>query len=100
MFFLFVQRDSFFIVSDSGTAQEEPSIFKKPVIVPRDYSERPQSYKFNCSFKINVNNKDISWNKSISWINNINSKKIKINNTWLGDGKTSIKIAEILERKL
>ena len=98
--YLALQRDSFFIVSDSGTAQEEPSIFKKPVIVPRDHSERPQSYKFNCSFKINVNNKDISWNKSISWINSINFKKIKINNTWLGNGKTSIKIAEILERKL
>lgn len=98
--YLSLQRDAFFIFSDSGTAQEEPSIFKKPVIVPRDFTERPQSYKFNCSFKINVNNKNKSWNKSVLWINDLINKKIKSDNKWMGDGKTSSKIAKILELKL
>lgn len=98
--YLSLQRDAFFILSDSGTAQEEPSIFKKPVIVPRDYTERPQSYKYNCSLKINVNNKNKSWNNSVLWINDHNSKKIKCDNKWMGDGKTSFKIAKILELKL
>ena len=31
------------LVSDSGTAQEEPAFLKTPVIVPRDFSERPES---------------------------------------------------------
>jgi UDP-N-acetylglucosamine 2-epimerase (non-hydrolysing) len=98
--YLSLQRDSFFILSDSGTAQEEPSIFKKPVIVPRDYTERPQSYKYNCSFKINVNNKNKSWNNSVLWINKLSDKKIKSNKEWLGDGTTSSQIAKILELKL
>ena len=98
--YLSLQRDSFFILSDSGTAQEEPSIFKKPVIVPRDYTERPQSYKYNCSFKINVNNKNKSWNNSVLWINKLGDKKIKSNKEWLGDGTTSSQIAKILESKL
>ena len=70
------------------------------MIVPRDYTERPQSYKYNCSLKINVNNKNKSWNNSVLWINDHNSKKIKCDNKWIGDGKTSFKIAKILELKL
>ena len=94
--YLALQRDALFIVSDSGTAQEEPALFKKPVIVPRDFSERPQSYQFNCSYKINVNNKNISWKKSVLWINALKGKKINSSNKWMGDGNTSIKIAKIL----
>ena len=41
-----------FIISDSGTAQEEPAIFRTPVLVPRDYTERPQSYHTFCSRKL------------------------------------------------
>ena len=45
-----------FIISDSGTGQEEPALLKTPVVVPRDFSERPQSYKNDCSFIfININ---------------------------------------------
>ena len=94
------KRDAFFIISDSGTAQEEPALFNKPVIVPRDYSERPQSYRYNCSFKIDVNNKNISWKKSIIWVNARKTKKILSSNKWMGDGKTSTKIVKILQKIL
>ena len=47
--FLTAQYDSLFIISDSGTAQEESALLKTPVIVPRDYTERPQSVFYNCS---------------------------------------------------
>jgi UDP-N-acetylglucosamine 2-epimerase len=96
--FLRFQKNSYFIISDSGTAQEEPSLLHRPVIVPRDFSERPQSYANNCSFKINVNIKDFSWLKSIYWINKYKNNKIRKNNRWLGNGKTSSKIIEILKK--
>ena len=50
------------------TAQEEPAILNKPVIVPRDFTERPQSYKYNCSIKLDVNNINKSWKNSINWL--------------------------------
>ena len=98
--FIQLQKDSFFIISDSGTAQEEPALFLKPVIVPRDFSERPQSYFNNCSFKLNINNKNFSWNESIRWINDHKNGKIKMYNNWLGKGDTSNKIIKILKRIL
>ncbi len=87
-----------FIISDSGTAQEEPSLLNTPVIVPRDFTERPESVENNCSFMINVNNKmDRTWTHSESWLLlNCNKRDV----TWLGDGTTSEKIINILKEKL
>ena len=87
-----------FIISDSGTAQEEPAILNTPVIVPRDFTERPESVENNCSFMIDVNtNKNITWTGSESWL------LLKSNNRkteWLGDGDTSNKIINILKEKV
>jgi UDP-N-acetylglucosamine 2-epimerase (non-hydrolysing) len=43
-----------FIISDSGTGQEEPSMLNTFVVVPRDFTERPQSYENNCSVKLEI----------------------------------------------
>jgi UDP-N-acetylglucosamine 2-epimerase len=83
---------SLFIISDSGTAQEEPAILGTKVIVPRDYTERPQSVENNCSFMLDVmcyNYKD-----SFKWLE---SDK-KIDTTWLGDGTTSQQVVDHLKR--
>jgi UDP-N-acetylglucosamine 2-epimerase (non-hydrolysing) len=93
--------NSKFIISDSGTAQEEPALFKTPVIVPRDFTERPESITHNCSFMLNVNdtvNKTID--KSIIWLHDLFNNKKKIDTSWLGDGNTSEKIINILKNKL
>lgn len=84
---------SSFIISDSGTAQEEPALFNTPVIVPRDFTERPESVGNGCSFMLDVNTIDnITWNQSIQYLEDIKEGKIKINAEWLGDGNTSKKI--------
>lgn len=89
--------DSKFIISDSGTAQEEPAVLETLVIVPRDFTERPESLDSGCSYMIDVNNmSDISWSDSIEWLN---SNKIPDIN-WLGDGQTSDLIIKILKEKL
>lgn len=84
-----------FIISDSGTAQEEPCLFNTPVIVPRDFTERPESVESGCSYMINVNELDVSWIESFNYLSNYDS-----NSDWLGDGKTSDKIIKILKEKL
>jgi UDP-N-acetylglucosamine 2-epimerase (non-hydrolysing) len=87
-----------FIISDSGTAQEEPAILNTPVIVPRDFTERPESVDNNCSFMIDVNtDKNSTWANSESWLLlKSNNKKIE----WLGNGNTSDKIINILKKNL
>ena len=93
--FLSVQYHSLFMISDSGTAQEEPILLKTPVIVPRDFTERPQSVWNDCSFMLNVNI-DNEFESAIRWLNS----NPKMETEWLGDGKTSDKIVEILKDKL
>ena len=77
-----------FIISDSGTGQEEPAIFDTPVIVPRDYTERPQSVEANCSYMLNVNN-DKSFQDSWNWLSKIKTKELEMSIEWLGEGNTS-----------
>jgi UDP-N-acetylglucosamine 2-epimerase len=77
-----------FIISDSGTGQEEPALLNTKVVVPRDFTERPQSYANNCSFKLSLNQ---DFDQVFEWLdmdtNNMDS-------SWLGDGTTSRKIVD------
>lgn len=87
-----------FIISDSGTAQEEPALLDTPVIVPRDFTERPESVENNCSFMVNVNKKgDSTWDKSQLWLLSNSEKR---DTKWLGDGTTSEQIINILKQVL
>lgn len=94
--FLEIQYHSLFMISDSGTAQEEPALLNTPVIVPRDFTERPQSVKYNCSFMIDVNSKNGTWEESLNWL----TAGTIIDSEWLGDGTTSKQIIDILKREL
>lgn len=86
-----------FIISDSGTGQEEPALLNTPVIVPRDFTERPQSIKANCSYMLNINtNKNI--NESFKYLKKIFNNNLKINIDWLGKGKTSDLIIKTLKK--
>lgn len=79
-----------FIISDSGTAQEEPSLLNVPVIVPRDFTERPESVEYGCSFMIDVNTMcNDTWNESIFYIKDIENDVKFIDPTWLGTGHTA-----------
>tara|TARA_Y100000310_G_C20538866_1_gene742220 strand:- start:42 stop:1109 length:1068 start_codon:yes stop_codon:yes gene_type:complete len=95
--YLKAQYDSLFLISDSGTGQEEPALLQTPVIVPRDYTERPQSMDNNCSVMINVNTpSNKTWSDSYKWINS----NPKINSSWLGTGQTSQMVCDILRNAL
>lgn len=86
------------LVSDSGTAQEEPAFLNTPVIVPRDFSERPESEENLNSLRINVNDINFSWEYSIDMIEN---ERFKYNTSWMSDGSsTSDKIIDILKEVL
>jgi UDP-N-acetylglucosamine 2-epimerase (non-hydrolysing) len=88
-------QDSLFIISDSGTAQEEPAILNIPVIVPRDYTERPESIDNNNSFMLKLEDKSY-YKEAFEWaISNPVG-----DSSWLGDGTTSKKIVNTLKMEL
>lgn len=87
--------NSLCLVSDSGTAQEEPAFLKTPVIVPRDYTERPESEDCGNSMRINVNDLNLSWELSVDMIEN---NRFNFDTSWMSDGySTSDKIIKILK---
>jgi UDP-N-acetylglucosamine 2-epimerase (non-hydrolysing) len=95
--YLHLCRRSIFLISDSGTAQEEPALLDVPVIVPRDFTERPESLENHCSIMLNIN--EFLGAKSTKKIDKfIKNYKKKKKSTWLGNGKTSNKIIEILSK--
>jgi UDP-N-acetylglucosamine 2-epimerase (non-hydrolysing) len=78
-----------FIISDSGTGQEEPALLNVPVLVPRDFTERPQSYDANCSMRLDVNNQIMNYENIHNWLENLENCTIKMDTSWLGNGRTS-----------
>lgn len=98
--FLTFQYHSLFMISDSGTAQEEPALLNTPVIVPREFTERPQSMQNNCSFLLNRLGNLEQQNDACRWVNNYIHGFIQPNLMWLGDGHTAEKIVDTLEKVL
>lgn len=92
-----ILRTSNIIVSDSCGIQEEANILGKPILIPRNETERPEGIE-NASGKIVTINlskitKELrillnSWNKR---------KKMQIKSTYLGDGTSSKQIFDILK---
>lgn len=92
--FLEAQYHSLFVFSDSGTAQEEAPLLGTPVIVPRDYTERPQSMNAGCSFMLSMD--QASFEKSVRWLNDAEPMSLE----WLGSGHAAECIVRILEDEL
>lgn len=97
--YLNLQYNAYGVVSDSGTSQEECPLLGVPVAVPRKHTERPESVENGNSILIGENrpikkmtNETLKFFESYS----VSPKELK----WLGNGKTSQKIINILKRKL
>jgi len=99
--FLEAQYHSLFVFSDSGTAQEEAALLNTPVIVPRDYTERPQSIAANCSRMIAMGGvTGVEYTDALNFVEDIDKGLIEMDTRWLGDGKTAERIVKILKDRL
>jgi UDP-N-acetylglucosamine 2-epimerase (non-hydrolysing) len=97
--YLNLQYNAYGIISDSGTSQEECPLLGVPVAVPRLKTERPESVENGNSILVGETRPIYKMvNETIKFFNNysISPKQLK----WLGDGKTSNRIINILKRKL
>jgi UDP-N-acetylglucosamine 2-epimerase len=90
--FILSQYHSKFIISDSGTAQEEPCLLGTPVIVPRDFTERPESVISGCSLMVNANN-PMNCVDIHNFLYNFNPDI-----SWLGNGNASVEIIKAIKK--
>jgi UDP-N-acetylglucosamine 2-epimerase (non-hydrolysing) len=97
--YLELQYQSYGVISDSGTAQEECPLLEVPVAVPRNSTERPESIRFKNSILVGETRPiDEMVHKTAEFFKcySISPHKIK----WLGNGKTSKRILNILKEEL
>lgn len=97
--YLNLQYHAFGVISDSGTSQEECPLLKVPVVVPRNFTERPESILNGNSILIGESGGITKMIKStIDFFENYNVSGKQLR--WLGNGKTSEKIINILKERL
>lgn len=82
------------LISDSGTAQEEPAFLSIPVLVPRDFTERPESVANGCSCMVDL--KKSGFCSELEWAWMFDPPKT----AWMGDGTTSEQIINVLKKEL
>lgn len=96
--FIYLMSRCHFILSDSGGVQEECFVFRKPIIVTRDVTERNEAIKAGYAFLVGSDEKKIR-----KTFNTINKKLNSGHNYFItknpfGDGKSAKKIVGILSR--
>ena len=95
------EYNAYCIISDSGTDQEQAALLKTPVIVPRDYTERPESVDSGCSYMLTSVTNFFFWKDAIRWLKEY-YMNVPVHNygqmtRWLGDGNTSNNIVQKLK---
>jgi UDP-N-acetylglucosamine 2-epimerase (non-hydrolysing) len=96
--FVFLMKNAYFILTDSGGIQEEAPSLGKPVLLMRELTERPEGVNSGTTKLIGSNRKGIV--KEVSKIlNDIKYyKSISVSHNPYGDGLASNRIANVLSK--
>lgn len=97
--FVWAMNASRFIMSDSGGVQEEASALKKPVLILRDVTERPEAVENGSGILVGVNYDKIYAAAKDLLVNETSLEKIvkKCGSQPFGDGMASLRIADTLK---
>jgi len=98
--FVFLVKNAHIILTDSGGVQEEAPALGKPVLVMRNNTERPEGVLAGTAKLVGTNSKEIV--KSVNFLLSDDSEydqMSKAKNPY-GDGKTSQRIFNIIEKQL
>ncbi|MEQ1904111.1 MAG: UDP-N-acetylglucosamine 2-epimerase (non-hydrolyzing) [Pirellulaceae bacterium] len=98
--FVWLMNRSFFILSDSGGVQEEAPSLGKPVLVMRESTERPEGVDAGTCRLVGTDPATIIREVAMLIENPDEYKRRSTLKNPYGDGKSSIRIREILERDL
>ena len=96
---IFLIKKSHIILTDSGGIQEETTSLNKPVLILREYTERPEVIKTGRGFLVGTDEKKIIKTFSSLYKNIDLHKKIPIRKNPFGDGKTSDRVLNFLQLK-
>ncbi|MFZ0452356.1 MAG: UDP-N-acetylglucosamine 2-epimerase (non-hydrolyzing) [Ignavibacteriaceae bacterium] len=98
--FIYLMSKCRFIISDSGGIQEECFMFRKPVIVLRDNTEREEAIKAGYAFLAGGGNKDFK--KVFNQVDQKLSQKFNFfqSKNPFGDGKASERIVRSIRKHL
>jgi UDP-N-acetylglucosamine 2-epimerase (non-hydrolysing) len=98
--FVYAMQHSYLILTDSGGVQEEAPTLKKPVLVLRNNTERPEAVLTGAAQLIGTEkNKIVEATSSLLNDNRAYEKMVGHDNPY-GDGLASVKIVHELERYL
>jgi UDP-N-acetylglucosamine 2-epimerase (non-hydrolysing) len=95
--FIYLMRQSYFIITDSGGVQEEAPSLGKPVLVMRDTTERPEALEAG-TVKLVGTNMEVIVNEAQKLLDDKDAyeKMSKAHNPY-GDGKASERIIEFIK---
>jgi UDP-N-acetylglucosamine 2-epimerase (non-hydrolysing) len=94
--FMKLTENSAFVLTDSGGIQEETSFLSLPCLTLRDETERPVTVNLGTNIVVGRDKKRVL--AEVNKILNGKAKKGSIPPLW--DGKTSKRIADIIEEKV
>lgn len=98
--FVKLMDDSYMILTDSGGIQEEAPSLGKPVLVTRETTERPEAIDAGTVMLVGTNrNNIIEETEKILHDQTVYDRMSHAHNPY-GDGLSSLRICEILERKI
>lgn len=94
--FLFLMKNSYFILTDSGGVQEEAISFKKPILIMREVTERPEGVNIGAAKLVGNNKQRIVDSCRELLLDNIKYSLMCKENNPYGDGKASQRIGEVI----
>lgn len=100
--FIWAMNASEFILSDSGGVQEEASAIRKPVLILRDVTERPEAVEHGSGILVGVDKERIlsAALRLLGSPEAIEAVKKKCDAQPFGDGTASVKIVKTLKESL
>jgi len=97
-YLIWLMNKSYLILTDSGGIQEEAPSLGKPVLVLRDVTERTEGIEAGTGMLVGTNKKKIVNSTHILLFDPIKYNKMAKSRNPYGDGKSSIRIRDILKR--
>lgn len=97
--FVYLMKHCFIVLTDSGGIQEEAPSLGKPVLVMRDVTERPEAVNAGTVKLIGASKEKIISSIELLYNNNEVYKQMSRSHNPYGDGKSSLRIVNILKEE-
>ena len=94
---IYLESESYFIMSDSGGIQEEAVSIGKPILILREYTERPEAVKSGSAFLTGTSFNRIYFYANLLLRNKYIYNKMSKSKNIYGKGNSRIIISQIIE---